>query len=245
MSDRGVRGGGPAAVVFDLDGVLLDSEEIWSGARRELALRCGGRWSDAAQTYMLGMSSSEWSRYMHDHLGVALAAREISDRVVELVAARYRARLPLIAGADEAVRALAACWPLGLASSANRQIIELVLDRAGWRALFAQTVSSEEVARGKPAPDVYLEAARRLGAAPDRCAAVEDSAAGIESAHAATLAVIAIPNRQFPPGDAALAQADLVLEQISQLHPAAVAGLTARGRSPARGARRGTRPRPS
>ena len=230
MSGRGARATALAAVVFDLDGVLLDSEEIWSGARRELALRCGGRWSDADQTRMLGMSSREWSSYMHDHLGVQLEPSEISDRVVQLVEARYRDRLPLIAGADAAVRALAARWPLGLASSANRQIIELVLDRAGWRELFAQTVSSEEVARGKPAPDVYLQAARRLGVPADRCAAVEDSTAGIESAHAAALAVIAIPNRAFPPTAAALAQADLVLEAITELDAGRVAELTARDR---------------
>lgn len=220
----------PAAVVFDLDGVLLESEEIWSGARRELALRCGGRFSDEAQTRMLGMSSGEWSRYMHDELGVALKPEEISARVVELVAARYESELPLIPGADAAVRALAACWPLGLASSANRQIIELVLELSGWRELFAQTVSSEEVAHGKPAPDVYLEAAHRLGASPDRCVAVEDSSAGIASAHAAGLAVIAIPNRVFAPSADALAQADLVLHDLSQLDAARVASLTARDR---------------
>jgi HAD superfamily hydrolase (TIGR01509 family) len=242
VSARGPDDRGPAAVVFDLDGVLLESEQIWSGARRELALRCGGRWSDAAQTRMLGMSSGEWSRYMHERLGVDLASRAISERVVQLVAARYRDGLPLIDGADAAVRSLAARWTLGLASSANRQIIELVLDRAGWRDLFAHTVSSEEVARGKPAPDVYLEAARRLEVPAERCAAVEDSSAGIESAHAAGLAVIAIPNRAFPPTADALAHADLVLAEVSELDAAAVAGLTARGRSPARGARRGTRP---
>ena len=242
MIDRDPARAGPAAVVFDLDGVLLQSEQIWSGARRELALRCGGRFSDEAQTRMLGMSSREWSRYMHHELGVPLPPEEISARVVELVAARYESELPLIAGADAAVRALATRWPLGLASSANRQIIELVLDRSGWRELFAQTVSSEEVARGKPAPDVYLEAVRRLGASPDRCVAVEDSSAGIASAHAAGLAVIAIPNRAFPPSADALAQADLELDDLRQLDAARVASLTARDRSPVRGAPRGTRP---
>jgi HAD superfamily hydrolase (TIGR01509 family) len=231
VDGAGACSAGPDAVVFDLDGVLLQSEEVWNDARRELAERCGGRFSDADGRAMLGMSSSEWSRYMHDELGVGIAPAEISDRVVELVAGRYARELPLIPGADAAVRALAASWPLGLASSANRQIIELVLARAGWRELFAVTVSSEEVARGKPAPDVYLQATRRLAAAPQRCVAVEDSGAGIRSAHAAGLAVVAIPNHAFPPDAQALAQADLALGAISELDAVAVVGLfTARGR---------------
>jgi beta-phosphoglucomutase-like phosphatase (HAD superfamily) len=153
------------AVVFDLDGVLIDSEAVWNDAHKAVAEGHGGRWLKDAQCQMMGMSSTEWSSYMHDTLGVKLSPEEISATVVARLEELYRKRLPLLEGAREGVIALAQVWRLGLASSANRPIIELVLDLAGLAQDFAVTVSSEEVPRGKPAPDVYLEAARRLGAA--------------------------------------------------------------------------------
>jgi HAD superfamily hydrolase (TIGR01509 family) len=211
------------AVIFDLDGVLLESEQLWNEAKRELTRRRGGKWGTSAEREMLGMSSTEWSRYMRDQLGVPLDPGEISREVVEILAERYRSELPLIAGADEAVRRLAALWPLGLASSANREIIELVLELTGWEELFASTTSSEEVARGKPAPDVYLETARRLGLESSSCVAVEDSDAGIRSALAAGLGVVAVPNRAYPPDRETLGQAGVVLRSLSELDAAAVA----------------------
>jgi HAD superfamily hydrolase (TIGR01509 family) len=216
-----------AAVIFDLDGVLLESEQLWNAAKRELTSRRGGTWSRSAERDMLGMSSTEWSRYMHERLGVPLDPQEISREVVAILAQRYRDELPLIAGAEEAVRRLAARWPLGLASSANREIIELVLELTGWKDLFVATTSSEEVAHGKPAPDVYLQTARRLGADPSCCVAVEDSDAGIRSALAAGLAVVAIPNRAYPPDPATLARAGVVLSSLSGLDAAAVAAAAA------------------
>ncbi len=211
-----------AAVIFDLDGVLLDSEPVWNEARETLTRDSGGRWSPEAVRDMMGMSSPEWSRYMHDELGVPLAPEEISRDVVARVRERYGAGLPLIEGAVDAVRALAAHWPLGLASSANREIIDLALGLSGLAALFATSVSSEEVAAGKPAPDVYLEAASRLAVSPAAAAAVEDSTNGLLSARAAGMAVIAVPNRDYPPAPEALAAADLVLGSLRELTPAAV-----------------------
>jgi HAD superfamily hydrolase (TIGR01509 family) len=207
------------AVVFDLDGVLIDSEAVWDAARREVAESHGGRWSEEVQREMMGMSSTEWSSYMHDRLGVQLPPQEISARVVSRLEQLYRKRLPLLDGARETVIALARVWRLALASSANRPIIELVLDLAGLTQEFAVTVSSEEVARGKPAPDVYLEAARRLEVAPSGCVAVEDSSNGIRSAAAAGMRVIAVPNPEFPPSPDALALAHDVLESLGQLTP--------------------------
>jgi HAD superfamily hydrolase (TIGR01509 family) len=215
----------PAAVIFDLDGVVIDSEVVWDQARRELAEEGGGRWSKDAQRAMMGMSSLEWSRYMHQELAVPTSPDAISAAVVSRVASLYRMRLPLLPGAGEAVRSLAERWPLAIASSANREIIELVLELAGLAPCFAASVSSEEVARGKPAPDVYLEAARRLEQRPPDCAAVEDSANGIRAAAAAGMRVIAIPNRAFPPGEEALADADVVLTSIEKLDVDVVAGL--------------------
>ena len=197
--------------MFDLDGVVVDTEQVWDDVREQLVHERGGRWHEDAQAAMMGMSSPEWSRYMHDDLGLAEPPEEINDEVVRRMLARYREELPLIDGATEAVRRLAAEFRLGVASSSNRPLIEAVLERAGIAELFAAVVSSEEVPRGKPAPDVYLEAARRLGVAPDRCAAIEDSSNGIRSAHAAGMRVVAVPNAHHPPDPDALALADAVV----------------------------------
>jgi HAD superfamily hydrolase (TIGR01509 family) len=210
------------AVVFDLDGLLVDSEHLWDQAREALARERGGRWHDRAQADMMGMSSPEWSRYMHDRIGLRESPEEISAEVVRRMEALYRERLPLLPRAREAVERLAAHWPLGLASSSNRPLIDLALELSGTAPYFRATVSSEEVARGKPAPDVYLEAALRLGVDPTRAAAIEDSHNGILSAAAAGMRVIAIPNHRFPPGDEALARADVVLESLGELTPEAV-----------------------
>jgi HAD superfamily hydrolase (TIGR01509 family) len=210
------------AVVFDLDGVLLDSEQLWDAAREELAHERGGRWHERAQRDMMGMSSPEWSRYMHEQVGVPDPPEQISAEVVRRLERLYHDRLPVLPGAREAVERLAARWPLGLASSSNRELIDLALELMGVSNLFEATVSSEEVARGKPEPDVYLEAARRLGVDPKHTAAIEDSHNGIRSAKAAGMRVVAIPNRHFPPHEHALAQADVVLDDLAGLTAEAV-----------------------
>ena len=207
------------AVIFDLDGVLIDSETVWNSAREQLVRERGGTWREEATREMMGMSSVEWSRFIADELGVELSPEQISDDVVELMAERYRERLPLIPGAVEAVERLAAVYPLAVASSSNRPLIDAVLELSGLARNFRATVSSEEVASGKPAPDVYLEAARRLGVSPDRCAAVEDSTNGLRAAASAGMRVVAVPNREFPPSEEALGLADVVLESLEQLRP--------------------------
>jgi HAD superfamily hydrolase (TIGR01509 family) len=207
------------AVMFDQDGVLVDSEGAWDAARRAVAAESGGRWKPEATRAMMGMSAPEWSRYMHDSLGVALPVDEISDRVVARLLAGYSTSLPLIPGAVEAVRRVAARWPVGLASSANREVIDAVLAASGLAGVFGATVSGEEVAHGKPAPDIYFEAARRLGVDPARCAAVEDSTNGLRAAAAAGMKVVAFPNREFPPSDDALALASVVLGSLDELSP--------------------------
>lgn len=211
------------AVIFDMDGLLIDSEQVWDDVRERLAREGGGRWHDGAQREMMGMSAPEWSRYMHEVIGLPGTPAEINDEVVRRMQERYRETLPLIPGAVEAVRRLAERWPLGLASSSNRPLIAQALATAGLAALFDVVVSSEEVARGKPAPDVYLEAARRMGVEACRAAAVEDSHNGILAARAAGMRVVAIPNPHFPPGAEALAAADVVLGSIAELAPAVIA----------------------
>ena len=212
------------AVVFDLDGVLIQTEELWDEVREGLARERGGRYDEEAQRAMMGMSSPEWSRYMHEHVGLPDSPEEIAAEVVRRMETKYRERLPLIDGAAEAVARVGARWSLGVASSSNRELIDLALELSGLERLFQATVSSEEVERGKPAPDVYLEACRRLGVDAPRAAAVEDSHAGIRSAKAAAMRVLAIPNPSFPPDEEALRQADVVLRSLAELTEAAVEG---------------------
>ncbi|MDQ4028747.1 MAG: HAD family phosphatase [Actinomycetota bacterium] len=205
------------AVIFDLDGLLVDSEQAWNEARKQLTIDRGGRWRSKATREMMGMSSKEWSQYMRDELGVDMRPEDISGAVVELMKSLYLENLPLLPGATEAVARTAARWPLGLASSSNRPLIDLALESSGMGEFFSATVSSEEVARGKPAPDVYLEAARRLSVDAAACAAVEDSHNGILSANAAAMRVIVVPNMAFPPEPDAIVQADAVIQSLDEL----------------------------
>jgi HAD superfamily hydrolase (TIGR01509 family) len=205
------------AVVFDLDGVLLQSEEIWDAVRESYVRERGGRYDEAVQRAMMGMSAPEWSRFLHDKAGVADDPDTINRAVVERMLEAYRRELPLLPGAEEAVRRAAEVFPLALASSSNREIFEAVLDLAGLAACFRATVSSEEVARGKPEPDVYLEAARRLAVPPEQCAAIEDSHAGIRSAKSAGMRVVAIPNASYPPDAEALSLAEAVVGKLDDL----------------------------
>jgi HAD superfamily hydrolase (TIGR01509 family) len=206
------------AVVFDMDGVLVDTEHLWDEVREALTEEWGGRYTPEAQEAMMGMSSPEWSRYLHEVVGLREPPEVINAEVVRRMLERYEMDLPVVPGAVEAVRRLAReGYRLAVASSSNRELIDGVLRRLELSELFEVTVSSEEVARGKPAPDVYLETAHRLGLPPGRCAAIEDSASGIRAAHAAGMRVIAYPNRHYPPAADVLALADVVIESLSGL----------------------------
>lgn len=205
-------------VVFDMDGVLVDTEQVWDEVRAQLTREWGGRYTAEAQRAMMGMSSPEWSRYLHDVVGLTPTPDEINREVVRRMLDRYREELQLVPGAVEAVlRLQGAGLRLGIASSSNRPLIDAVLESAGLADAFSTTVSSEEVERGKPAPDVYLEAARRLGVAPESCVAVEDSENGIRAAHAAGMRVLALPNPHYPPSPDVLATADVVLDTLDDL----------------------------
>ena len=213
------------AVVFDLDGVLIDSEPVWEQVRRGLVTERGGHWAADAQRRLMGMSTPEWARYLSEDLGVGLPPGEVAALVTERMAARYREHIPLLPGAADAVRRLAARWPLGLASSAPAVLIETVLQAAGLRPDFQVTMSTEQVPHGKPAPDIYLAVVGRLGVEPSDAAAVEDSSNGLRSAAAAGLRVIAVPRPEFPPDPDALTQVSLVLPGLDGLTPDAVAAL--------------------
>ncbi len=213
------------AVVFDLDGVLIDSEPVWEQVRRRVVAELGGTWAPDAQRKIMGMSTPEWARYLSEDLGAGLTPPQVADLVIGRMADSFREHVPLLPGAAEAVRRLAARWPLGIASSAPATLIETVLAAAGLRGHFAVVMSSEQVTLGKPAPDIYLAVTRELGRGPSRCAAVEDSTNGLRSAAAAGLHVIAIPQPSYPPDPAALAAASLVLPTLAALTPAAVSAI--------------------
>ncbi|HEY1316284.1 MAG TPA: HAD family phosphatase [Gaiella sp.] len=209
---------GIVAVVFDMDGVLVDTEHLWDEVREDLTTEWGGRYTPEAQEAMMGMSSLEWSRYLHETVGLREPPETINEEVVRRMLARYELELPVIPGAIEAVRRLdAAGYRLAVASSSNRELIDAVLRRLELAALFEATVSSEEVARGKPAPDVYVEAAQRLDVPAAQCAAIEDSASGIRAARAAGMRVIAYPNRHYPPAADVLGSADAVVDSLDAL----------------------------
>jgi HAD superfamily hydrolase (TIGR01509 family) len=221
-----VGGGVIEAVVFDMDGVLIDSEPVWERVRRRFVADRGGRWAADAQDRMMGMSTGEWSAYLAADFGFnGLTAQQVAAEVIAAMTVEYSRHLPLLPGAVEAVRSLAGRWPLGVASSSPRSLIQTVLATADLESAFAAVVSSEEVPRGKPAPDVYLAAAERLSAAPEACAAVEDSSNGLRSAAAAGLTVIAIPRPEYPPAADALALARLVLPSLNVLTPHTIEAL--------------------
>ena len=213
------------AVVFDMDGVLIDSEPVWERVRRGFVADRGGRWPADAQDRMMGMSTAEWSAYISADFGIRLTPQQVAQQVVAAMAAEYEKHLPLLPGAIEAVRALSGRWPLAVASSSPRSLIETVLATADLASAFAAVVSSEEVPRGKPAPDVYLAAADRLSVPPKSCAAIEDSSNGLRSAAAAGFTVIAIPRPEYPPAPDALAQARLVLSSLTDLTADTVASV--------------------
>ena len=203
--------------MFDLDGVIVDSEPVWEQVRRQVVAERGGRWAPDAQQRIMGMSTGEWARYLSQDLGVGLPPETVAATVIEGMRARYREGVPLMPGAAEAVRALAGHWPIGLASSSPPALIDAVLDGAGLRECFTVALSTERVQRGKPAPDTYLAVTARLGRRPGRCAAVEDSTNGLLSAAAAGLQVIAVPHPRYPPEPAALQKAKVVLTSLEEL----------------------------
>ena len=217
------------AVIFDLDGTLIESEQIWRDVRHAFVVEHGGRWVDGAQERMIGMRTSEWAQYMHDDLHVSLPPAAIGEQVVNAVASVLAKHVPVLPGADGALARLNAAFPLGLATAAARPVAEMALAKTGWSKHFQIVVSADDVSRGKPAPDVYLRALELMGADAQHTAAIEDSTNGIRSAYAAGLAVIAVPNRAFPPDPQALSLATRVLGSIRELDtPTVEAALQAR-----------------
>jgi HAD superfamily hydrolase (TIGR01509 family) len=213
-------------VVFDLDGIIIDTEAMWNTVRHDFAFAHGGHWSrERDQPLVMGANSMQWAASMRENNGVNLSDQEIYDGIIGELRKLYARHLPVIPGARQAIAGLARDYRLGVASSSPLELIEYALDLSGLRKYFSAVVSSDDVALGKPEPDVYREACVRLGASPERAAAVEDSANGMRSASSAGLAVIAIPNPEFPPSAGAVDLADVVLGSIGELTSALVASL--------------------
>ena len=211
------------SVVFDMDGVIVDSEPLWVRARKDLVREAGGRWIPEAETAMMGISSDRWSAYMRDHLALDMTAERIRDEVIARMLGLYRVSVPLMSGAREAVVALSRRWRLGIASGSDRILLDAVLDSSRLTGYFRAAVSGEDVADGKPSPLIYQEACRRLDARPQACVAIEDSGSGIVSALRAGMKVIAVPRPGFEPAAEVLRAATMVLPDLIGLRPEVVA----------------------
>ncbi|MEV4479676.1 HAD family hydrolase [Micromonospora coxensis] len=210
------------AVIFDLDGVIVDSEPVWEEVRRAYVAAHGGTWQPDTQRRLMGMSTGEWAAYLSGELGVDRTAGQVATEVVEEMTRRYARRVPLIDGADAVVRRMATRWPLGLASSSPTRLIAAALAATDLTAAFRVTLSTEETARGKPAPDVWLAVAERLGVDPTRCVAIEDSSNGVRSAAAAGMRVVAVPHGSYPLDPDAAALAAVTLTSVDALTPEVV-----------------------
>jgi HAD superfamily hydrolase (TIGR01509 family) len=211
---------GVEAVVFDLDGVIVDSEIWWDEARRDFAAARGKTWTEEDRVAVMGANSRQWSRTMRRRLGIDDEDDVIERAIVDAVVGRYRRQgAPRIDGAAEAVRRIAAHWPVAVASSAHHEVIEAALEATGLTGVFRVVVSSDEVERGKPEPDVYLEAARRLAIPPERCLVVEDSYNGVRAARAAGMTVVLVPNATIPPAPGTRELADAVVGRLAEVDP--------------------------
>lgn len=217
------------AVIFDLDGVLVDTEIWWDEVRQAFARDHGRPWTPEDRASVMGANSRQWSETMADRLHLALAPVEIERAIVEGMVERWHNAplIPAIRHADQVVRRVADRWPVALASSAHSDVIRAALEAMALNDVFRVVVSSDEVSHGKPAPDVYLETARRLGVDPARCLVVEDSLNGVLAGKAAGMTVVLIPNESIPPAPGASDAADVVLASIDELNPEALGSIAA------------------
>jgi HAD superfamily hydrolase (TIGR01509 family) len=205
------------AVIFDLDGVLIDSEPVWERVRRAYVAAAGGRWRPDSQARMMGMSTAEWSAYVSGDLGVGRPPETVAREVIDRMAEEYADGVPLLPGAVATVEGVAERFTLGLASSSPRRLVDEVIATAGLSGAFAAVRSTEQESRGKPAPDVYLSVSHEIGVDPPECVAVEDSTNGLRAAASAGMIVVAAPRPEYPPDPDALALAAAVISRLDEL----------------------------
>jgi len=204
------------AIIFDMDGLLVDSEPCWEQARRNMAAEYGRDWTADDQRHVMGVSTATWANYMIERLGLKMTPQALIERIVSDMQAVYRRQIPFMPGAIQAVRLAASHYPTGLASGSERRLIETVVNDAALLGQFQAVVCSDKLARGKPAPDIYLETARQLGLSPEACLCVEDSSNGILAGKAAGMKVIAVPDGRFQPNREVIRQADIVLKSLDE-----------------------------
>jgi len=222
VADAVREGAGRAfdAVIFDMDGVIVDTGPVWGSARAGFAARFGLAWGAEDERHVAGVSSREWAAIMRDRLGIEMPEAEIQRAIVDAMVGRLRTDgAPRIDGAVEAVRAVADRHPSALASGADPEIIAAVLEATALADAFGAVVSADEVERGKPQPDVFLEAARRLGVAPERCLVIEDSLFGVRAGRAAGMVVVLVPNPHAPDSEIAKVEADHVVARLGLVDP--------------------------
>lgn len=221
----------PEAIIFDLDGTLADTETVWDGIRQGLAEEAGVEWPTGATRAMMGMSTREWSTYLAEEVGLPFAPDEVAKLTIDKMAQHYREGVTLLPGAVESVRRMAAHYLVGIASSSPRVLIDAFVDVLGISDLIQVSVSTEEVERGKPAPDGFIKACALLGVEPGAAIAIEDSTNGIVSALAAGMTVIAVPPHFHPPSRELLARTT-VLESLDELTTDLVEELVASADAP-------------
>lgn len=213
------------AVIFDMDGLLVDSEPVWDQARRDMATQAGVDWNRDDHRACMGVSTHEWAAYMIRRLSLAMTPQQVAEAIIARMVERYKQQIPFLPGALAAVDLAAQHYPTAVASGSPRLLLDTVVSSPELRGKFQVVLDSDGLAAGKPAPDVYLETARRLGIAPERCVCLEDSANGITAGKRAGMAVIAVPDPRFPPSRSTLEQADVVLNSLEEFSLPLLLGL--------------------
>lgn len=214
------------AVIFDMDGVLVDSEVYWAASREEFAGEIGKTWAHDDHQAVMGRSTVGWAQIMQERLGVDMTIAQIIADMKRRMIAHYEERLPVRPGAVEAVRLAAQHYRVALASGSPTEIIRWVTELTGLDQVFEVMVFGDDIPNGKPAPDIYLEALRRLGVAPEAAVGVEDSANGIRALKAAGMYAIAAPSPMFPLSAEILRLADTKIDSLEDFSLALVQAIS-------------------
>ena len=202
------------ALIFDMDGVIVDSEPVWNQSRVEMAAAHGKQWNEADQRAVMGSSTLAWAKVMRERLDLPMSDEAVIDEVRRRMIAHYDQRLPVLPGAVEAVRLAASAYPVALGSGSMSALITYVMHATGLDQILKVVVRGDDIPRGKPEPDIYLEAARQLGVAPADCAGVEDSGHGVMALRAAGMKVIVVSS-PWPLPESVLALTDLRLQSLA------------------------------
>lgn len=213
------------AIIFDMDGLLIDSEPCWDEARRIMAATAGVAWNKDDHKAVMGVSTNEWVEYMIKRLALDMPAAEVEETIIATMRDLYNERIPFLPGAEQAVTLAAKSYPLGLASGSPQRLIDTVTGSPSLRDKFRVILSGDQFLHGKPAPDIYLAAARALGVKPEHCVCLEDSGNGILAGANAGMKVIAVPDKRFMPSKEKLKRADVILGSLTEFSHETLASL--------------------